>query len=137
MSLAHDENPLDAVEIDPADGVDFLRRFSLPPLRRMTEEEARVHVEPLQVIRRLHALRLTERDLLTPEWQWKAIYDARRRAQVLTYHWSEPAGFEGTRVSEFNRFLRESGAPVVRVLARELEADETLNGRSVEALMPV
>ena len=126
MSIAHQDNLVEAVETDPVDGVDFLRRFDLPPLRRMAAEEARAHVDSLQVIRRLHALGLVERELLTPEWQWKAIYQARRREQDLSSHRGEPVGFEGTNVSGLNRFLRESGAPVVRVLARELDADETL-----------
>jgi len=137
MSIASHDNLLlvEPVEINPIDGVDFFQRFSLPPLRRMTEEEERIHIDPLQVIQRLHALGLNETTLFIPERRWKQIYEDRRREQIALRPRSAPVGFRGAKVSELNRFLDGSGLPFVQVLSSELEADETLRVPSKTTLM--
>lgn len=128
MSDVRHDHPVqpEAIEHDPIDGVDFFRRFSLPPLRRMSEQEEKLLINPLQVIQRLRALDLDEQDVFTPEQHWKVIYDDRRREQILAHPQGEAIRFEGTKVSELNWLLNESVAPIVQVIAPELFADETL-----------
>lgn len=105
------------------DGYSFMERQHLPALSRMAEEEQAQYIEPLQVMKKLSLLGLSEEDILYPETSEAQLYasiqweDAEEKAQV---------SFSGAATSELNVFLIENAGKQVFITQEKLLADEPI-----------
>jgi len=105
------------------DNLSFLEQQQLPALSRMSAEDQRKYIEPLQVMERITRLGLTEEDFLYPERERKRLYAS--RAGLETESWPE-VHFEGTTSAELNEFLSANAGTSVQVMQDVLYLSEPI-----------
>lgn len=102
----------------------FIEQQCLPALDRMCMEDRQEHIMPLQVIKRMENLNLSEDDLLRPQECEEEI------CSLFLEHGSpdykKQAVFTGNTAKELNAFLLGHAGMDVLVKGREVFIDETI-----------
>jgi len=96
----------------------------LPALARMSMEDQKEHIMPLQVIKRMENLKLSENDLLWPEKCEEEICSLFLNCDVEDH--KKQALFTGNTAGELNAFLLKHAGMTVLVQSREVFIDETI-----------
>lgn len=96
----------------------------LPALARMSMEDQKEHIMPLQVIKRMENLKLSENDLLWPEKCEEEICSLFLNCDVEDH--KTQALFTGNTAGELNAFLLKHAGMTVLVQSREVFIDETI-----------
>lgn len=115
------------VLIKDADKQDLMKKYSLPALDRMSEEDSEKFTDNLQALKRTEALGIDVEALFTPEYNWKAEYNSSLLHLKDSIVFEETVTFDGNKASELNAFLKQCSNTNVVISANELELDETIH----------
>ena len=116
-------SPFHTEMTQPLDARSFIERQGLPALSRMDAAEQAQYIEPLQVMRKLSRLGLSDQDLLYPE-----ILEARLYEEILQQEATEKTSvvFSGETTAELNAFLLENAGKKVGVSSEKLLVNQTI-----------
>lgn len=105
------------------DSISFIEGQQLPALSRMSAEDQREYIEPLQVMERIARLGLLEEDFLYPERDRKRLYASRTN---LGTGFESEVFFEGTTSAELNEFLSANAGASVQIIQDVLYVSEPI-----------
>ena len=104
-------------------GPSFLEEHGLPALARMDSENTAKRIEPLQVMKKIGLLDLTDYDLSYPAQNYELLS---ARFEGMGEAKAEEVDFEGSLTSELNAALKANAGKRILVHSAVLTADETI-----------